>query len=327
MTEREPDRLWSGIEIPKVMAGVLAAVSAAFLGSFLGVAGTLAGAALASVIGSVGTEIYHRSLKKGGEKLQNTFVTAPAAVGTPLVAAAADQRPSETSPADADPRSDAELTAVAAEATSAGATSADLAAAGTSADASSIGSGPAGVSADDTAGRTITDRNGTDRGAAGSSDRKIRWGRVILVAGSFFVLAVGALTAFELISGTTVPAAVGAKADSKCTVCSIGGTKAKTPATHTTAPSRTPSAEPSSPEPSPSETAPSATPSVTASPTGTTSDPATDAPSEPATTASGGGGTSTGATTPATQAPAQDQNINPPAAPNAELRSPDEGSK
>ncbi|WP_433367232.1 hypothetical protein ACQPZX_39235 [Actinoplanes sp. CA-142083] len=90
MTEHAPDRIWSGIDIPKTIAGVLAALSAAVIGSFLGVAGTLAGAAVASLIGSVGTEVYQRSIHKGTRKLQGTFTAAPAAVGTPPVAAAAD---------------------------------------------------------------------------------------------------------------------------------------------------------------------------------------------------------------------------------------------
>ncbi|HEX8135011.1 MAG TPA: hypothetical protein VF880_16475, partial [Actinomycetes bacterium] len=93
MTEQAPDRLWSGIDIPKTIAGALAAVCAAVIGSFMGVAGTLIGAAVASVIGSVGTEIYHRSIQKGTKKLQTlapTFVKAPAAVGTPDVAAATE---------------------------------------------------------------------------------------------------------------------------------------------------------------------------------------------------------------------------------------------
>jgi hypothetical protein len=100
MTEHAPDRIWSGIEFSKVAAGTLAAVSAAVIGSFLGVAGTLIGAAVASVIGSVGTEIYQRSIRKGAKKLQTlapTFIKAPAAVGTPGVAAATeDDAPSHT---------------------------------------------------------------------------------------------------------------------------------------------------------------------------------------------------------------------------------------
>jgi hypothetical protein len=100
MSEHAPDRIWSGIEISKVAAGTLAAVSAAVIGSFLGVAGTLIGAAIASVIGSVGTEIYQRSIHRGAKKLQTlapTFIKAPAAVGTPGVAAATEEdAPSHT---------------------------------------------------------------------------------------------------------------------------------------------------------------------------------------------------------------------------------------
>jgi hypothetical protein len=96
------ERIWSGIDITKTLGGALAAVCAAVLGSFLGVAGTLIGAALASIIGTIGTEIYTRSLERGAEKLQTlapAFVTAPAAVGTPEVAAATeDDKPSETVP-------------------------------------------------------------------------------------------------------------------------------------------------------------------------------------------------------------------------------------
>jgi hypothetical protein len=100
MTERPPDSIWSGIDIPKTIAGALAAVCAAVVGSFLGVAGTLVGAAVASIVGSVGTEIYHRSLNRGAKKLQTltpAFIKVPAAVGTPEVAAAtAEESPSHT---------------------------------------------------------------------------------------------------------------------------------------------------------------------------------------------------------------------------------------
>jgi hypothetical protein len=105
MTEHAPDRVWSGIDIPKTLAGAIAAVCAAVIGSFLGVAGTLVGAAVASVVGSVGTEIWHRSIRKGTQKLQTslvpTFVKAPAAVGTPEVAAATEEdSPSHVVPED-----------------------------------------------------------------------------------------------------------------------------------------------------------------------------------------------------------------------------------
>ena len=109
MSEQAPEKILSGISIPKILAGALAAVSVAVVGSFLGVAGTLIGAAVASVVGTLGTEIYERSLKRGAAKLQTlapTFIKAPAAVGTPDVAAAAtpDDSPSHTVPEAARPK-------------------------------------------------------------------------------------------------------------------------------------------------------------------------------------------------------------------------------
>ena len=94
MTEQAQDRIWAGIDIPKTVAGALAAVCAAVVGSYLGVAGTLIGAAVASVVGTVGTEVYERSIKKGGKRLQTlapAFIKAPAAVGTPPVAAVTEE--------------------------------------------------------------------------------------------------------------------------------------------------------------------------------------------------------------------------------------------
>ncbi|MCM6779054.1 hypothetical protein NDR87_36835 [Nocardia sp. CDC159] len=56
-----------GIKPSQVLAAALAAVTAAFLGSTLGVAGTVAGAGIASVVSSVGGELYLRSLRKTKE--------------------------------------------------------------------------------------------------------------------------------------------------------------------------------------------------------------------------------------------------------------------
>jgi hypothetical protein len=158
--------IWSGIDIPKTVAGVLAAVSAAVVGSFLGVAGTLAGAAVASIVGSVGTEIYHRWINRGSKKIRESFVAAPAAVGTPQVVAAAEEKPS----------------------------------------------GP---------------------------PAKLRWGRVAAVAASVFVLAIGTLTVFELVSGKTAADAVGHKTSSSTTISQLlhGGSSKSTDTTPTTSPS------------------------------------------------------------------------------------------
>lgn len=211
MSEHAPDRLWAGIDIPKTIAGVLAAVSAAVVGSFLGVAGTLVGAAVASIVGSVGTEIYHRSIERGKQRLQSTFVTAPAAVGTPTVVAAEEESPSEPEPP--------------------------------------------------------------------VVRRQYRWGRVAMVAGALFVLAMGVLSAFELTTGKSAADAVGGKSSSGTTIGSVlpGHKKSSvTPATTPTAtatPTSDSSGEPSASPSSATSTEPSADPSIT---TATTSpDPAT----------------------------------------------------
>ncbi|AIJ26545.1 hypothetical protein [Amycolatopsis methanolica] len=53
----------SGLSPAQVVASALAAVTAAFLGSTLGVAGTVIGAGVASIVTTVGSEIYLRSLR------------------------------------------------------------------------------------------------------------------------------------------------------------------------------------------------------------------------------------------------------------------------
>ena len=220
MTVHAPDRFWSGIDIPKTIAGVLAAVTAAVLGSFLGVAGTLAGAAVASLVGSLGTELYHRFIARGGKKIKQTFVTAPAAVGTPPVAATEDEVPSD------------EPTEITAPTTTIGAT--------------------------------------TTTGAAGKPSTRLRWGRVAAVAGAVFVLAMGSLTVFELLTKQTVADAVGADSGGRTSVSQFltgdGDEKNEEPAT-------TPSTAPSASETDGTE--------PTTAPTGEPSDGASTEPSEP----------------------------------------------
>jgi hypothetical protein len=207
MTEHAPDRIWSGIDIPKTIAGVLAALSAAVVGSFLGVAGTLAGAAVASLIGSVGTEIYQRFLKRSHQKITGTFL-APAAVGTPPVEAAVHESPSEP-----------------------------------------------------------------------PAPKKIRWGRVAMVAGALFVLAMGTLTVAELFAGKSVADVTrGGNSDSS-TLGSVfsdksGSSKESTPSD---TPSSTPTDQGATDEPTQqASTEPTAEP--TDQPTETPTTSATEAP-------------------------------------------------
>jgi hypothetical protein len=216
MSEHAPDRFWSGIEISKVIAGTLAAVTAAVVGSFLGVAGTLAGAAVASAVGSLGTEIYHRSLNRGAKRLGEltpTFVKVQAAVGTPPVAAATEREsPSHTAP----PR------------------------------------------------------------------LNIRWRHVAVVTATLFVLAMGSLTIFELISGKSVASTLGTTSSSASTsVGDLFGRQEKkqptvTPSTGSTqAPGdvtpTAPAGDAPTTEPTPGATEPTAEP---------TTEPTADAPEQ-----------------------------------------------
>jgi hypothetical protein len=212
MTEHAPDRLWSGIDIPKTIAGALAAVCAAVIGSFLGVAGTLIGAAVASVIGSVGTEIYHRSIQKGTKKLHNTlaptFVKAPAAVGTPEVAAATE---------------------------------------------------------DDSPSHLVPPEPG-----------RIRWGRVAVIAGALFVLAMGSLTVAEIVTGKSAASTVGNTSSTGTTVGSVfrgGGSSTRTP---TPAPSQSTSEEQGTP--SEDQTSEPTEAPATTEPTAPATEPTTVAP-------------------------------------------------
>lgn len=233
-----PAKIFGGINIPKVLAGALAAVTVAVLGSFLGVAGTLAGAAIASVVGSVGTEIYERSLKHGAKKLQTvvapTFVKAPAAMGTPEVAAAHEE---------------------------------------------------------DSPSHTVAESQ--------TRQRQIRWGRVAAAAIGVFVIAMGAITAFEFISGETVAGAVGATSNTSGTTLFGGSTSKSSDKTPATSPSSTPTDQPttgSSADPQVQATTPSPQASTPAD-NGATTAPTTDAPTQttdPGTGADSGDGSDSG---------------------------------
>jgi hypothetical protein len=78
----------SGLSIPQIVAGALAAATAAILGSFLGVAGTIGGAAVASIISTVGSSLYQRSLERTRDAVKDRLVVN-AAAGTKVAQAVA----------------------------------------------------------------------------------------------------------------------------------------------------------------------------------------------------------------------------------------------
>ncbi|MFC7527445.1 hypothetical protein [Actinoplanes sp. GCM10030250] len=239
MSDHAQTRFWSGIDVPKMLAGTLAAVSAAVVGSFLGVAGTLIGAAVASVISSIGTEVYHRSINRGAKTLQSAFVTAPAAVGTPDVAAT-HEPPSEVPEVPED-----------------------------------------------------------------TEKKRLHWKRISLVAAALFVIALGSLTAVELMAGKTAADAVSGRDGGSPTLLNFSDksdNEEETPATEQSAPAT----EAPQDGDTDATTGPSTAPE-TAEPTATA--PAGEPTGEPAPTPATGGDTGgdTGEEPPAGDKSGQDE--------------------
>ncbi|WP_033345152.1 hypothetical protein [Catenuloplanes japonicus] len=106
--DRDDRRIWSKIDMVKLSAGTLAAVSSAVCASWLGVTGTIVGAALASVVATIGQELYAHSLTHAHKRLQGVRLEqALAAVGAtgrpPLWAASSRAGPSRAAPSQGAP--------------------------------------------------------------------------------------------------------------------------------------------------------------------------------------------------------------------------------
>ncbi|WP_433801686.1 hypothetical protein [Actinomycetospora sp. CA-084318] len=78
----------TGLTLPQIIAGALAAATAAILGSFLGVIGTIGGAAVASVISTVGSALYQKSLERTRDAVKSRLVVNPV-TGTKVAGAVA----------------------------------------------------------------------------------------------------------------------------------------------------------------------------------------------------------------------------------------------
>jgi hypothetical protein len=72
MTEDKAETQKTGLKPAQVVASALAAITAAFLGSTLGVGGTVAGAGVASIITTIGGEVYLRSLRRTKDAARKT---------------------------------------------------------------------------------------------------------------------------------------------------------------------------------------------------------------------------------------------------------------
>ena len=65
-----------GLTFPQIIASALAAATAAIMGSFLGVLGTIGGAAVASIVSTVGSALYQRSLEATRDRVKQRLVVA-----------------------------------------------------------------------------------------------------------------------------------------------------------------------------------------------------------------------------------------------------------
>ena len=83
VTPAPPAAEKSGIRVAQIIAAALAAVTAALLGSTLGVAGTVLGAGVASIVTTVGGEVYLRSLQRTREAALRAKVAAARALTVP----------------------------------------------------------------------------------------------------------------------------------------------------------------------------------------------------------------------------------------------------
>jgi hypothetical protein len=243
MAEPAP-KVWSTIDVVKIGAGSLAAVSAAVAASSFGVAGTLGGAALASVIGSVGTELYTHSLHRGYKRLRTL---RPGMLGVPVpdsvVAAPGAPDAAATTPHPVN-GVDPDQPTVALPTTrfpAAGQTAAGQTAAGHTA-----------------AGHTAAD-----------GGRAPRWKRVLAVCAVIFVLAMLIITAIELAAGRSLAGLFG---DRNAGTTTIGTTVGDKPRRTPAVPAPLPSGEVTS---TPTTTQPTQAPSAGTQPT---SAPATGGP-------------------------------------------------
>ncbi|GAB7042691.1 MULTISPECIES: hypothetical protein [Catenuloplanes] len=256
-------RVWSKIDLVKLAAGTLAAISSAVCASWLGVTGTIVGAALASVIATVGQELYAHSLKHTYQRLRGVRLEqALAVVGATTRVATPAGRPAPVPRASddtvlLDDRADASGTRddaadgrrasdrpVPARAAAAG-TGIDSASGSGSGSASGSGSGSASGSGSGPASGFGTDGGGADIGACPAgrdggapararfadrpdrdddrAGRRAHWVRLGLATAAMFVFAMLAISAFELMAGDSLAGLFGDGSAGATTVPFLSG--------------------------------------------------------------------------------------------------------
>ena len=264
----------TGINWVQVIAAALAAVSSAVVLSTLGVAGTIIGAALGSVTASIGAAIYSRTIDASRQQ-----VASQAAALKRVAHARLQVDDAVLAMSRSGNRSD---TGVLRAQASLGEAEQALADAEAHVERSADVSGPAGAPVDE--GDDNTDEIGDwvqtdeprDALVNAEAGKRLPWKRVALVAAGVFVVAMIAITGFELLTGHAVSSYTGGSdKGTGSTVPGLGHSD-----THTDTPTPTPTPEPSqqpseSGDPTPTE---SGSPSSSAVPTPTPSPSPTETP-------------------------------------------------
>ncbi|MFI5953466.1 hypothetical protein [Cryptosporangium sp. NPDC051539] len=291
-----------GISAPQVLAGAMAASTSAVAASYLGVAGTVVGAGLGSVIATVTTAVYQKSIQRSNKVLAKVVTTTVGGktesldgmlhAGRDSASVAPDPLLPDVAQvgrglpdvhlAEAHPSNDeTHLLGTVGSGPDATAVMPAVTPAYGTASVPAAGSTPPGAPPPERP-------DGRVYGGGVPWYSGLSWKRIAAASAAVFVLVMGVITTIEVIEGRTVAEAVRGKPGDGTTVGRIVGNDNKAPTSPTPTESETTSESPSpsgspSDELSPSDEtseSPSGEPSDTTAPpeTGVPSDGAPEAP-------------------------------------------------
>jgi hypothetical protein len=220
------------VDWARVLGGALAAVSSAVLLSTLGAVGTLVGAALGSIVVSVASSIYSQGLRRSRARMAQAQEAALRRVGVAQAEVLRARRR-----------------------TAAGATEAHLE--------------RADEQLDEARDRLEAEADTEPESEPlGQQLRRLPWRRIALLTGLMFVIAVAAITAFELVAGRSVSSYTGGTSSHHGTSFSnLDNGGHRQPSKPRTSPS--PSVSTGSTAPTTTPTTPSTGPSTASTPTPT----------------------------------------------------------
>ena len=237
------------LSMPQIIGGALAAASAAVASSWLGVAGTVLGAVIVSLVASIGSAIYTHSLKRSAEAIRETIPVVPLrTLRSHAMHGHASEGTTAVLPTVSEPVQ-----------------------------------GPVEGPVDRPVAGPVEDAaTATTRRVAAlpTPPRPIRWGAVAASAAVMLVLAVAALTGFELVAGKSAASLAG-NGHGRTTLSQlVRHDSSSTPKPTTPTTPSTPSTPSTGGAPTPGSSTTGSTPTQTG-PTPTTTQPTQPTQSEP----------------------------------------------